>query len=113
MTERTICCVYTQPLPGREAEYNEWYDRRHLQDVLRVPGALSAQRFDPVDDEPDGDRTSARYLALYEIEGDPQGFLTELRARFGRDEMPSSEALDMANLSITFWKAHGGRCEVV
>ena len=53
-----------------EAEFNEWYDA-HLDEILSIPGFVSAQRFrlEPVVvDEDAGVRY--RYLALYELEGD-------------------------------------------
>lgn len=37
--------VLSNAMPGREAEYNRWYDEMHLPDVLRNPGFRSAQRF--------------------------------------------------------------------
>jgi hypothetical protein len=108
VTERTMCVVYTQPVAGREAEYNDWYDRQHLHDVARVPGVVSAHRFEPLDSGAGGDG-EPRFLAIYEIDRDPREFVRELRSRFGTDQMPASEALDLASLSMTFWKARGGR----
>ena len=107
MTERTICCVFTQAMPGRDAEYNEWYDNQHVHDVLRIPGAISAQRFDLVDGKAGAGGPPTRCLAIYEVHGDPRGFVAELRSRFGTDKMPASEALDLNHLSMTFWKARG------
>lgn len=105
MSERVICCVYTQPVPGHESEYNDWYDHRHLHDVARVPGVLSAQRFEMVGAEAALGGPLTRFLAIYEIEGDPSGFVGELRSRFGTVEMPASDALDLQSLTMTFWKA--------
>ena len=108
MSERTICCVYTQPRPGRAAEYHEWYDRQHLRDVVRVPGVVSAQRFEGCEPDSDG-APAAPCLAIYAIAGDPQEFVSELRSRFGTDAMPASEALDLASISIVFWQPRGAR----
>jgi len=41
---RHVFAVLTNPVEGREAEFNAWYDR-HLHDILRLPGLVSAQRF--------------------------------------------------------------------
>ena len=105
MTERTVCVVFTQAVPGRDAEYNEWYDRQHLNDVLRIHGAVSAQRFDLVDGKAGADGPPTRCLAIYEVQGDLSSFVAELRSRFGTDKMPASGALDLNHLSMTFWKA--------
>lgn len=109
MSERVICVVYTQARPGRESEYHDWYDTRHLHDVARVAGVVSAQRYDLDEAETAGGGPPARCLAVYEVEGDPRAFVEELRSRFGTDEMPASPALDLASISMTLWKPHGER----
>ena len=35
----------SSPLPGREEEYERWYDEQHIPDCLKLDGFLSAQRF--------------------------------------------------------------------
>ena len=40
-----VFVVFTNPVEGKDATYNDWYDNRHLPDVLDVPGFVSAQRF--------------------------------------------------------------------
>jgi hypothetical protein len=62
-----------------EDEFNEWYDA-HLPEILSIPGFVSAQRYrlEPVvvdDDVP----VSYRYMALYEIEGDLEQLLVEMK----------------------------------
>ena len=36
---KSIDLVQTNPLPGQEEEFNEWYSGRHLKDILAVPGS--------------------------------------------------------------------------
>lgn len=61
--------VMSDPVPGREDEYNDWYGGRHLSDVLAVEGFAAAQRFAFV--PTDFSATAPhRYLALYEIEAE-------------------------------------------
>ena len=52
--------------PAREAEFNEWYDKTHLPDVLETPGFTRATRYEIIDPS-DG---KAKFLATYEIEAD-------------------------------------------
>ena len=89
--------VISNPVAGREAEYNEWYDRQHVHDVLRVPGFVAAQRF-----KVSGESTlPGRYVAIYEMEtDDPAAALAELNARAGQSIMPISDALDIASVSV-------------
>lgn len=99
--------VVTDALPGREEEFNAWYDRQHVADVLRVPGFVAAQRFKLA--QPDSS-LPGRYLALYEVETDnPQAALAELTKRAGTQQMIMSEAMDMSKVSATLFAAIGAR----
>ena len=40
--------VFSNPVEGREDEYNEWYDNVHLRDVCNVPGVAGAKRYELV-----------------------------------------------------------------
>ena len=64
-----------------DEEFCEWYDA-HLPEILSIPGFVSAQRFrlEPVVRD-SVEPTTYRYLALYEIEGDPEALLAEMRKR--------------------------------
>ncbi|MDA3630739.1 hypothetical protein OU415_35305 [Saccharopolyspora sp. WRP15-2] len=62
--------VFTKPIEGREAEYNEWYDDQHVPDVLNVPGFVAAQRFRLASDQRMPGPLEWEYLAIYEIETD-------------------------------------------
>lgn len=64
-----ILLVSTDCVPGREAEFSEWYDTVHIPDVLRVPGFVAAQRF-TAGTGIRGERPEHRFLAVYEIEAD-------------------------------------------
>jgi hypothetical protein len=90
--------VITNPVPGQEDRYNDWYDRQHIPDVLRVPGFVAAQRFRVV-----GETTlPGEYVAIYELETeDPAATLAELTARAGQPAMPLSDALDRVRVSAT------------
>lgn len=51
---------------ARETEFNEWYDKTHLPDVLETPGFIRATRYENT--EPSEGK--AKFLATYEIETD-------------------------------------------
>lgn len=92
--------VMTNPVAGKEAEYNEWYNKHHVPDVLNVPGFVCAQRFRLADTQFGGEASKAyKYLALYEIDTDDlAATLKELRARGGTPEIVPSDAIDMKNV---------------
>ena len=56
--------------PGKEDEFNAWYDTEHVPAMLRVPGFLGARRFrmaDPLPAASGKQSSSPRYLALYDL----------------------------------------------
>jgi hypothetical protein len=88
--------VLTNPTPGKEEEYNEWYNKQHIPDVLNVPGMVCAQRFRLADTQMNTDGKAHRYLALYEIETeDLAGVFKELASRRGTADMVMSDAIDL------------------
>jgi len=91
--------VMTNPVAGKEAEFNEWYNGQHIPDLLNVPGFVGAQRFRLADAQLGGEASRAyKYLALYEIETeDLAGTLKELRTRGSADIVPS-DSIDMKNV---------------
>jgi hypothetical protein len=76
--------VQSNALPGREEEFHTWYEETHVPDLLAIPGFVAVQRFRLSDARPVTVDTvnPYGYLAIYEIEGDPQEALNALgRAR--------------------------------
>lgn len=84
--------VFSNAVPGREAEFNSWYSDRHLPDVLDVPGYLAARRFS-LESGQGRVAPTWHYLTIYEIDQARYMIATaELAARSGTDRMPISEA---------------------
>jgi hypothetical protein len=106
-TDSYAVLVFSNPVDGREDEYNEWYDGTHLADVVRVPGVVSAARYE-FQPTSHGEATAAptahRYVTIYELDRDPEEVLAELGARAGTPEMPRSEAMDMENSQTCVWR---------
>ncbi|WP_274626951.1 DUF4286 family protein [Arvimicrobium flavum] len=94
---------FTNPVPGREDEYNDWYTETHLPDLLKVPGIVSAQRFKLADHQRSPGPHPYKYLAVYECETDDvRSIVSELKARSGTSEMPISSAMDTERLMYFF-----------
>jgi hypothetical protein len=92
--------VLTNPVAGREEEYNQWYSEQHLGDVLRVPGFTGAQRFRLLESLDASKSFPWRYVALYDIETDDlAGVLRELSSRGGTTALPVSTALEMSTVA--------------
>ncbi len=91
--------VLTNASGGRDGEFNEWYNNKHIPDVLNIPGFVAAQRFSIASAQMDGATSPWRYLALYELDTDDlAGALKELAARVGTPAMVMSDSLDMKGI---------------
>ncbi len=96
--------VYSNPVKGREQEYNDWYSNQHLSDLLAIPGVISARRFKLSDTQIKEAPQTYQYLAIYDIEADDvTSFIKELMARTANG-MYISPALSSELLPV-FWEA--------
>jgi hypothetical protein len=101
--------VFTEPLPGRDDAYNDWYNNRHLGDVLAVDGFVAAQRFKLVELDSNS-QPASRYMAIYEIEADdPKAELDRLVQAFEAGNMPVSDALDIGSAKTILYQPIGER----
>ena len=68
--------VFANPVPGREAEFNDWYTNTHMGDLVQRPGWLGAQRFrivTSVDPKPTAAGYAQGYLIIWDQEdADPK-----------------------------------------
>jgi hypothetical protein len=68
--------VFSNPLPGREEEYHQWYDEQHVPQALELKGFKAGQRFRYATSgnpprPPFGQADPPqRYLMLWDIESD-------------------------------------------
>jgi predicted HD phosphohydrolase len=49
--------------PEKDEEFNEWYNKKHIPEVLRAPGFISGKRYRAT-------RGSPKYWAVYEAESE-------------------------------------------
>lgn len=68
-----IVMALTNPVEGREADYNAWFETAHIPELLAVPGFLSAQRYEVAGDQVMPDRPPYQYVTVYEVESDDLG----------------------------------------
>jgi hypothetical protein len=89
---RGVYVVRARPVSAeREDEFNDWYDRTHVPELLAVPGFVSARRYRRV-----GDDGGAEYLAVYEIDADDLAApVSELRRRSAAGETTRTDALQL------------------
>ena len=113
---KSIDLVQTNPLPGQEDEFNEWYSGRHIRDILAVPGIVTAQRYRlhpsrRVDGKGYDDLAKPfQYLAVYEIDRDPLEILKGIEEARDAGRIPWSPALDPV-FSAYFYEPIGEHLE--
>lgn len=103
--------VFSNPIQGREQDYNEWYDTQHLPDLLRIPGVVSARRLVAGDTQfGKDDKLPGKYLALYEIETeDLAAVFLEMQSRAGESGMVMSDAIYLESVKTMVFAPHAPR----
>lgn len=97
--------VHSNPVAGREDEYNDWYTNRHLADVVAVPGFIAAQRFCLTDVEAEG-APQQKYMAIYTMETDtPDKTIAHLTSLVETGAMHMSEAFSMEGMATHLYEA--------
>lgn len=85
-------------MPGREEEYDRWYRAVHMNDVLALPGIVSAQRFRKLGRP---SQAPAEFVATYTVEtADPPALLQSLFAAAAT--MTLTNAMDPASPRFEF-----------
>ena len=64
--------------PAIEAEWNRWYNEKHLPEIVNCPGFRAGARY-VAEDEAGG----RRYIAIYELDGPEALNSAEFNARRG------------------------------
>jgi hypothetical protein len=100
-----VFVVFTEPVEGLDAEYNEWYSNQHIPDVLALDGITAARRFKLAEMNPP-QAANPPYLALYEIEADDVSQIpAAIRLAIEEGRMPISDALDRSKNHSVYYEA--------
>ncbi|MFE3543119.1 hypothetical protein ACFXK0_09120 [Nocardia sp. NPDC059177] len=103
---RSKMLVFSNPVAGQDTEFNEWYDNVHLGEVLAVPGIVAGERYGRVPAQlPGGDATGQSYLAVYELDADPDEVVKSFQEHAATGKVGLSPALDLTSLAVTVWRA--------
>ena len=111
MPTKFIQVVFSNPVEGKDAEFNEWYDNVHIPQLLQVPGMLSAKRYALQDaavySAPGGVRPEHRYMTIYEMEGDVDALMGRIRQSVADGAVVMSDSLDLPSSRLSFWTQSG------
>ena len=98
----------TTPLPGKEGEFNDWYQNAHLPELVNGLSMQGAQRYKLVAKMAGADEN--QYLAIYDIEADdPGAFLAQMGEFAGSGQMTPPTTQDMATTYLGVFVEHGER----
>ena len=98
--------VMSNPVAGREDEYNDWYQNIHLGELVALEGFQSARRFRLARSLVEGE--AYPYLAIYEIEtGDLDAVLQNLITVAESDQLTMSDAIDTARTRAVVYEEFG------
>lgn len=89
--------VFSNPVPGKEAAFNKWYDEQHGPDVTSVPGFVTAQRYELAPRQlRAGSPDLPKYLILYKIvTPDITAVYAEVNRRTTTGDTRMSDAVDV------------------
>jgi hypothetical protein len=100
--------VMAKAAEGRKDELGRWYDERHIDDLLAVPGLVSAERHDLILlKHPDG-LPQWDFMLIYEFEGNPMDVLRTMPP-MGSEALPTSDALESVSTLSVLAMSHGRR----
>ena len=94
--------VFSTPREGMDDEYNTWYTEVHIPELLQIDGLTSCTRYRAP--AMDGQGAAHRYLAVYEIDGDPATVFQQMRENSTSGRSTLSPALDPQATQVTFWE---------
>jgi hypothetical protein len=86
--QREVLIALVNSVDGKDEEFQSWYWRTHVPEILAVPGFVRASCF-RLPEEPDG-LAPYRYATVYEVEGSA----ADARTRLFESGLGSSDALD-------------------
>lgn len=116
MADPNLFLVFSNPVTGREAEFNAWYDAVHVPEVLAVPGVVAARRYEvapmetpELEGAPSPEPPAHGYLAVYELDRDANAVMADFLERITSGAMNLSEDLDLARVAMSVWRPMGDR----
>jgi hypothetical protein len=90
---REVLLALTNPVEGKDEEFQEWYWGTHIPEILELPGFVAARRCRAADGAAG---VSHRYATIYEVEGSAQAALEKLFTA----GLSMSETLDMTTIAM-------------
>lgn len=98
----------SNPVEGREQDFNDWYDNTHIPQIMATPGFTAAQRF-KLTQSLGPQSENFQYLTIYEAETDDFGAMLGALAQAAETgKLTPSDAADKQN-HTAFYEVHTER----
>ncbi|WP_326818631.1 hypothetical protein OIE61_38860 [Streptomyces sp. NBC_01762] len=91
-SRRGALLALTNPVEGKDKEFQEWYWGTHIPEILALPGFVAVRRLRAADTSTDG--IPYRYATIYEVEGSAE----EARTRLFTSGLGFSDTLDLSSI---------------
>lgn len=96
---KTIALVYTSCTDGtREYEFNRWYNKLYIPDLMNEPGIENVYRYRNI--APELREGQARYLTLFKIHSDDPWNLMEKIVSAGRNQNRMMDCLEVHRITV-------------
>jgi len=93
--------VFSNPVAGREEEFERWYTGQHVADVVNAAGFDTGRRYKLSGEGPH------RYLALYQVKcDDPAANVAALHKSMESGNLKMSDAFDFETTKAMLFLAH-------
>ena len=98
--------VMSDPVEGREKDYNQWYQEVHLPELVALEGIRSARRLRRV--RTLGERETYSNMVIYEIEADDIDAVLDNLVSVAMDgQITMSDAIDRKNAHAAIYEELG------
>ncbi|MGW1024359.1 hypothetical protein ACWD4J_11680 [Streptomyces sp. NPDC002577] len=91
-SRREVLLALTNPVEGKDKEFQDWYWGTHIPEILALPGFVAVRRLRAADTSTEG--IPYRYATIYEVEGSAE----EARMRLFTSGLGSSDTLDTSSI---------------
>ena len=108
--EKHLLVSLSNPVQGREDDYNDWFDKHHLPELLDIPGFVAGQRFTLSEAQRAPAPYPFKYMAIYEIETDD---IAKTIGEIGawQKDMTKTDTSDLARRALLVVRPLGPRIE--
>lgn len=97
--EEHIFMALTNPVPGRAADYNEWYNEHHVKDIVQIDPYMSGRRFHRI---AYNGHSPYEYIAFYRFLGPEVKMHKKLMDYIDTHDIAETDAYELNDLAWVY-----------